>query len=456
MREASRGSSSRSWFRVENAHVDDNQSDNDITKIYIYDEIGESWFGDSTGSNDFVKMLSGITTPNIELHLNSPGGDIFDGVAIYNALKSHPAKVKVVVDALAASAASFIAQAGDEVIMTGAATMMIHDGSGFSFGNAADMRKTADILDTLSNTIAGIYASRAGQSTEFWRNLMVEETWYNASEAVEAGLADRVGEETKKEDEEAAQNKWDLSFFNYAGRGAAPDPLVVRQRIANRLKEITVPQNSDQSQTKGPGSDVNPASPQVDPDAQTTEGTASKVQDERESSGNPGAVPNPPTPDGVQNRAVDSPVTFTVGDKSYTMSAKEAGQKLAELMEFQNVTMTTARKNFVEQLAVDNKISAPQIEKLTNYALTLSDEQYSAWKATYDDAPSLPMLGGTFASGTTNHDGPQSQEVEAANKELDTLKGVVNRLGLSGLTNEQIMQTSSYKKLVALDPTFKL
>src|SRR5690606_38136643 len=118
--------------------------------------------------------------------------DVFDGVAIYNALRDHPADVAVRVDGLAASAASFIAQAGDKVTMNRGSQLMIHDAWGLCIGPAADMRETAALLDRVSDTIAGLYAARAGGTVEDWREAMLAESWYSAEEAVEANLADEV------------------------------------------------------------------------------------------------------------------------------------------------------------------------------------------------------------------------------------------------------------------------
>jgi ATP-dependent protease ClpP protease subunit len=460
---------SPSWFRIENAHVDEEAADDETTPIYIYDVIGDSWWEDATPANEFVKQLSAIKTPNIELHLNSPGGDIFDGVAIYNALKAHPARVTVIVDALAASAASFIAQAGDEVIMTKAATMMIHDGSGLVWGNAADMRKTADLLDQLSDTVAEIYADRAGQSIEFWRDLMIEETWYNSHEAVKSGLADKIGEDTKKEDDEAAQNRWDLSIFNHAGRGSAPDPLQVRQRIANRLKEKTVgqPQNTsgapeEETPPTGTPETTHPASPETDPDADTTQGDAGAVQEDEEAQQ---GVVAPENPAGTQENAAQVAFTnkgataqpvFTVGGQS-TTDYSAVQNHVNSLESFRNDTIKAAKVQFVKDLAADNKIMAPQIEKLTNYALSLTDDQYSAWKDTWEGSSPHAMLGqGHGGAGTTNHDGPQSHGAENVDNELNTCKGIIKQHKLGGMKNEQIMQTQSYKRLMELEPTFKL
>jgi len=213
-----------SWYRIEN-HADS-------ADVYLYDEIG--YWGVS--AKDFVDEISAIGHPHLTLHINSPGGEVFDGVAIYNAIKSHPANVTVKVDGLAASAASFIAMAGDTVEVAKNATMMIHDGLGMCIGNAADMRVLADLLDKTSDNIASIYAERAGGAVETWREAMRAETWYTASEAVEAKLADRITGQAEPEpdegdnDEDApeseTENCWDLSVFRYAGRNQAPNPVL--------------------------------------------------------------------------------------------------------------------------------------------------------------------------------------------------------------------------------------
>lgn len=196
------------WYRITN--------NADVAQVYIYDEIG--YFGIT--ANDFVQDLQAIKAPAIDLHLNTPGGDVFDGIAIYNALKDHPSTVTVTVDGLAASAGSFIAMAGNRVMMNRNSEMMIHDAHGLAIGNSAEMRTLADLLDKMSNNIASIYATRAGGTVDSWRAAMKEETWYSADEAVKAGLADEVKGDTKTE------NSWDLSIFNFAGRSSAPAPVI--------------------------------------------------------------------------------------------------------------------------------------------------------------------------------------------------------------------------------------
>jgi ClpP class serine protease len=125
------------------------------------------------------------------------------------------------VDGLAASIASVIAMAGDKVVMAPKASMMIHDGWSVSVGNAAEMRKIADLLDKQSEVIASVYADRSEQPADFWRDRMRDETWYTAQEAVDAGLADEVEGQEKRVDDQ-----FDLSVFAHAGRGSAPDPVL--------------------------------------------------------------------------------------------------------------------------------------------------------------------------------------------------------------------------------------
>lgn len=198
------------WYRIQNKATDK-------PEIFIYDEIG--YFGHT--AKGFSDDLGEITADEMTVHLNSPGGDIFDGLAIYQALKSHPAKVTVKVDGLAASIASVIAMAADKLVMAPKATMMIHDGWSMSVGNAGDMRKMADLLDKQSDIIASVYADRSGQPTDFWRDRMRDETWYNAQEALDAGLIDEVEGQEKKVEE-----AFDLSVFAHAGRDNAPEPVL--------------------------------------------------------------------------------------------------------------------------------------------------------------------------------------------------------------------------------------
>jgi ATP-dependent Clp endopeptidase proteolytic subunit ClpP len=157
--------------------------------MHIYDEIG--WFG--VWPADVVEALGSIRG-DVEVHLNSPGGNVFDGLSIYAALQQHPGEVSVVVDGLAASAASFIAQAAapGRLQMTPNGTMMIHDAWGMCAGNAAEMRDMAGLLEETSDNIASIYAERGGLTVPEYRDLMKAETWMVGQKAVDMRLADSV------------------------------------------------------------------------------------------------------------------------------------------------------------------------------------------------------------------------------------------------------------------------
>ena len=217
----------RSWYRITNQAADE-------AEVMLYDEVG-GWLGAT--ADEFINDLRGITAPNILLRVNSPGGQVYEGIAIANALRSHPANVTVQVDGLAASIASVIAMAGDRVRMMPNAMLMLHEASGLTVGNAADHRETAELLDKISGNIADAYAARAGGTRDEWRQVMVKETWYTAEEAVEAGLADEAVQVPQtdqsvsaKADEPDMARAFDLAAYGYAGpRAEQPDTELALQ-----------------------------------------------------------------------------------------------------------------------------------------------------------------------------------------------------------------------------------
>lgn len=189
-------------------------------EVYIYDMIGD--FG--LEAQQFVAEFDAIQATEITVRFSSEGGEVWDGVAMYEAIARHPAHVTGIVDSLAASAASFILMACDVIKVAKTARIMIHDagiGGLYVEGNAAQIRQSvveilefADLLDSMSDTIAQIYADRAGGTKEEWRAKMAKDKWYNATEAVEAGLADGiVGEEPKETPEEETTAWWDPKVF---------------------------------------------------------------------------------------------------------------------------------------------------------------------------------------------------------------------------------------------------
>jgi ATP-dependent Clp protease protease subunit len=172
--------------------------------IFLYDMIDSFW---GIGAKQFVKDLNAIKADTINLRINSPGGDVFDGTTIFNALRNHKAHVISHIDGLAASMASVIALAGDEVRMAENAMMMIHDPSTIVWGTAEDMRKTAELLDKIRDNLAQTYVDKTGESMDYIRDLMADETWFSAEEALDIGLVDEV---TGKTDTKAC---FDLSKF---------------------------------------------------------------------------------------------------------------------------------------------------------------------------------------------------------------------------------------------------
>jgi ATP-dependent Clp endopeptidase proteolytic subunit ClpP len=187
----------------------------------VIDSYGGPW---GISAKEVAAALDelGSQVTEIDLHLNSPGGEALEGIAILNVLRSHPARVTATVEGLAASAASFLAAGADETIMARNSQLMIHDAWGLCVGNATDMTDLAAVLDKLSDNIASIYADKAGGKTEEWRSAMKAETWYTAEEAVTAGLANSV----LAADEAAASNAFDLGVFAHSGRADAPAPFI--------------------------------------------------------------------------------------------------------------------------------------------------------------------------------------------------------------------------------------
>lgn len=171
---------SPSW-RVRNA-------DSARPKFYVFDVIG----GWDTDAQEFVQAVHAVEADALDLHINSPGGFVFDAVSMFEALQQSPAQVHVHIDGLAASAASFLAQVGNTVEIAKGGRMMVHDAQMVAIGSPADLREAADLGDQVSNDIAGYYADRAGGSVASWRSAMQATTWYSSAEAVDAKLADRI------------------------------------------------------------------------------------------------------------------------------------------------------------------------------------------------------------------------------------------------------------------------
>ncbi|MRX70852.1 Clp protease ClpP [Bacillus lacus] len=218
-------------------------ADTGVSEITIYGDIGDSWFWDSTSAADVDNALKEAGNNDLVIHLNSPGGSAFDGIAIYNRLKAHKGKVTINVDGWACSAASIIAMAADELIMGAGAMMMIHEASTIVWGSKTNMRKEADMLEKLEDGIIDIYMLKAQKEREEIRTMVNEETWFSANEAVEIGFATSTA--TTVEDttsEELAQLKAQMNAMQeeinqYKNQQKEPEqvPAATAKRNLNTL-----------------------------------------------------------------------------------------------------------------------------------------------------------------------------------------------------------------------------
>ncbi len=168
-------------------------------EILLYDEIGERtdfWTGEKSGvsATSFKKALDEVSPKPVDLHIDSPGGDVFEAFAMCSAIQRYKGEVKAYVDGLAASAASYIAVVCDEVVMNDYAYLMIHCASSFAFGNARKLEDTAARLRNIDANLAAIYQKRSNLTIEQVLDYMADETWFTAAEAKECGLCTEVAE----------------------------------------------------------------------------------------------------------------------------------------------------------------------------------------------------------------------------------------------------------------------
>ncbi|WP_170107472.1 head maturation protease, ClpP-related [Photobacterium indicum] len=212
----------------ENRHVADRKfaiesaEGSDDAEIFLYDAIVSDkdeaeWWG-GVDPETFVNAVRGIDAKNIHLRINSPGGSVFAARTMEQALREHKATVTVHIDGLAASAASFLAMAGDEIIIGEGAMMMIHKAWTVSWGNADDLLAEAALLEKLDGTLAKTYAKRAGGDEKTFSDYMRNETWFTADEAVAAGIADTVYDAEPAPKKEGSTNNairpnWNCNAF---------------------------------------------------------------------------------------------------------------------------------------------------------------------------------------------------------------------------------------------------
>lgn len=226
------------WYEIKAQAADGG----DEAEVYVYGNIGDRWDENGVVAADLVKDLAVLDAKAINLRINSYGGSVTDGVAIYNALKRHPATVNVFVDGVAISCASYIAMAGDRVTMAANAQMMIHAPWSFAMGNAKDLREQADILDRFSKAMADAYAGKSGKTRDEALALITDgkDHWFLADEAVAEGFADEVGEELAAA--ASLADSFDLSRFKQAPAIAAYQPVSQPPAAAGITKEHSMPE----------------------------------------------------------------------------------------------------------------------------------------------------------------------------------------------------------------------
>jgi ATP-dependent protease ClpP protease subunit len=392
----------RQWYRIQ-AQTDSA----DEATVYVYGVIGGWWSG--VDASEFVRELRGITAKQIRVHINSVGGGIHDGLAIFQALRNHSARIVTCVDALAASAASIVAMAGDEREVAPYGSVMVHKAWNWAVGNDDDMRKAADELAKVSQNMAKVYANRSttDMTADEWLDIMTAETWYYADEAVEAGLMHRVQEDAEKtvdddvESDAQALNTWGLNaFYAYAGRDKAPAPRIPgRPPVAQIDPE---PENTDVSEVDDDPEDVPAAEPEPITEPKEEDPVSTLSTDVRSRLGlsdedDDGAVlaaldtlkakADTPAPDPTVKAQADAAVAENAElRKEVDVLASRMEQVTAELAQAKADKAAATKKTVFDLAIKAGKIKPADREQ---------------WEADYDEAPAaVARLLDRIAAGT--------------------------------------------------------
>ena len=188
----------------------------DSASLYIYDVISADWGVSALSVIEAINQAGDVQMLNV--HINSPGGDVFEGRAIMAALAAFRGKTVAHIDSLCASAATSIALACNEIRMAEGAFFMIHNASGFAWGDKTELRNTADVLEKIEGAIVNDYTSRTGKPEQEIRDKMQAETWFTAQEALDYGFVDSIT------DKSTAKNTWNLSAFANPPKPEPPPP----------------------------------------------------------------------------------------------------------------------------------------------------------------------------------------------------------------------------------------
>ena len=212
----------------------------DTAEIVIYADIGEGWFG-GISSKEFSDQLSAVgDVKNLDIRLNSAGGDVFEGITMYNRLLQHSARVTVYVDGLAASIASIIAMAADEIVVYESSTFMVHKPLTYTGGNAEQLQEVINRLDLVEGQMLDIYANKTGLDKDHIKNLLSAETWLTAEESIHLGFADRLEETTQSMAAAVGKPNLNKPWFAHAPRtNDTVSPEIVRRAKAQSASLVS-------------------------------------------------------------------------------------------------------------------------------------------------------------------------------------------------------------------------
>ncbi|WDW19909.1 capsid maturation protease [Mycobacterium phage LOCV5] len=396
------GKPAEPWYRIQNKADDDT-----VAQVDIYDEI--DWYWGVTAKN-FRNELKALpdSVDTIELHINSPGGDVYEAIAIMNSLRQHKARVVTTVDGYAASSAGFIAVgASDELIIAENSELMAHLPWAFMVGDAHDMRKMADDLERIGRNIASIFAARAGGSVDEWIDVLTAETWWSAQEAVDAGIADKVLAAPKRDAKNAARNRFDLSVFNHAGRSQAPAPRIPQAH--NRTPQPVEAEASEREEpTVGTLSEsaLQKLGLDADADDNAIEAAVAALAEKAEQAGS-GSAPEPSIEEATQiaakfgmtvvNREAYDKMAATVADLSAAREQQIAAENEAAIqaaLSDGRISLKVA-DTWRDELAKNRESTLALLNTLPRNSAVPVDE--IGHGVTRDDAPEDAEKSGVFA-----------------------------------------------------------
>lgn len=366
----------RHWYKWITAKADTKAPAEKRAVVHVYDTIGADMFFGGVDVKELVDEIEALGDDvTLEARINSPGGYAWDGLTLATAIMRHKGPTETYVDGLAASAASIVALASDRVVVSKYGQIMLHNARGGVYGTAEELKAGAEALGKLNNSIADFYADRAGGDAAGWRRVMSRETWYNAEEALAAGLATEVDESAKREDSEQAvalSLAKPTAMFKYPGRQAAPPPTASAQDgpTGPVTQEAKVPISEKLAERLGLSADATDEEVNAKLDELEGKGTPAEPGD----AGTPPAAP--PAPPAPEAGAVEK-VAAEAAKLGLMVTAPEAVAKMrddAALGVAAHAELTSRRINTALDTAIERGKILPALRGKFE-ALMRSDER---------------------------------------------------------------------------------